>query len=383
MNPVVTEWTDCPPEQYARLAVEADREACLRLALTAGFGPKAFRHALEAFGGSSGSVSALLDVPVPRLKSLRAQLQAGGEDAPVHKLAGHTESDLARAQDRPYLAYCDPGYPPRLRQLEDPPIVLWYRGRLPRVVLPPVAIVGSRRSTVYGRQVAADLAREFSRAGLEVVSGMAIGIDGAAHRGALEGGSGTTAVLAHGIDRCFPTVHRDLARQIEANGTLLTEYPPGTPAYKGHFVQRNRIIAGMSAAVIVAESRAGGGAMHTARFAAEGGAAVFAVPGDISKASAAGSNALLKDGASVLTRAEDLIPQLNPGYREGTGPRGDHDANHGSAVLALLADGPRSVDALCAASGRPVAALLTELLDLQLEGLVEAHAGGVYTRRAG
>lgn len=395
---MVTDWTDCPPEQYASPALEADRLACLKLALTAGFGPRAFRHTLEAFGGLSGSVSALLEVGAQRLKSLRAELQAGGEDAPVEKLVGHTEVDPGAVLDWPYLAYCDPGYPPRLRQLADPPIVLWYRGRMPRVGLPPVAIVGSRRSTIYGRQVAADLARDFSRAGLEVVSGMAIGIDGAAHRGALEGGSGTTAVLAHGIDRCFPSVHRGLARQIEANGTLLTEYPPGTPAFKGHFVQRNRIIAGMSAAVIVVESRAGGGAMHTARFASEGGTAVFAVPGDISKASAAGSNGLLADGASLLTRAEDLIPQLHPGYREGgvasglergRSGRPQDDSGRGPAdrtlpgrdLLALLAEGPLSVDAMCAASGRPVAELLTELLGLQLDGLVEAHAGGVYSRR--
>ncbi|MFT4604430.1 MAG: DNA processing protein [Rhodothermales bacterium] len=383
MNPVVTDWTDCPPEQYVGAALAADREACLRLALTPGFGPKAFRAAMEAFGGPDGSARLLLDVPLTRLKRLRAQLQAGGEDAPVDKLVGHSDVDLSPLEGWPYLAYCDPDYPPRLRSLADPPLVLWYRGRLPRVVLPPVAIVGSRRSTLYGRKVAADMARDFSRAGLEVVSGMAIGIDGAAHRGALEGGSGTTAVLAHGIDGCFPAVHRDLSRQIEANGTLLTEYPPGTPAFKGHFVQRNRIIAGMSAVVIVAESRSRGGAIHTARFAAEGGTAVFAVPGDISKASAAGSNALLNDGASLLVRAADLIPQLNPGYREDAGVAVSRASNSERRLLAFLADGPQSVNALCAASGLPVATLLTELLDLQLEGRVEAHAGGVYSRTSG
>lgn len=300
------------------------------------------------------------------VEGLGRQLQAEGDTTRVSKLLEARQVDHSALLDHRYLAYCDPEYPPRLRRIADPPIVLWWSGREPAFRAPMVAIVGSRRCTRHGRDVAARFARELSEAGVQVVSGMALGIDGAAHRGALEGGSRTSAVLAHGIDRCFPTLHRGLRTQIESRGTILTEYPPGTPAYKGHFVQRNRIIAGMCAAVIVVESRREGGAIRTARFAAEGESAVYAVPADIDRATAEGSNALLAEGATPLWSTQPLIEQLLPGRsgREESGP--------GLELLSLLAGGAQSVGGLLPPH------LLLALVDLQERGFVEVRPGGSY-----
>lgn len=341
---------------------------------------------MEAFGGADQRPSLLLAATRKDVEQLGRQLQAEGDTAQVSRLLDAHGIDLSGLTRHRYLAYCDPEYPPRLRRIADPPIALWWSGQAPAFRAPMVAIVGSRRCTRHGREVAARFARELSEAGIQVVSGMALGIDGAAHRGALEGGSKTSAVLAHGIDRCFPTLHRGLRTQIEERGTILTEYAPGTPAYKGHFVQRNRIIAGMCAAVIVVESRREGGAIRTARFAAEGDSAVYAVPADIDRATAEGSNALLAEGATPLWSTEPLIEQLLPGRST------DRQSGPGLELLALLSTGPKSVDELRSAlvkssggpggtgSGGPVVPprLLLALVELQEAGLVEVRPGGGY-----
>ena len=199
-------------------------------------------------------------------------------------------------------------YPALLKQIHDPPPRLFVRGRLPDV--PMVAIVGSRRATPYGQRAAQRLARELSQAGVAVVSGLARGIDAAAHRGALEGPTPTVAVMATGLDRIYPPEHADLADAITASGAIMTEAEDGTIPLPGRFPVRNRIISGLSLGVIVVEAAERSGALITARMAAEQGRDVFCVPGSIENPLAVGSHRLIKDGAKLVQTVEDVLEEF-------------------------------------------------------------------------
>jgi len=271
----------------------------------------------------------------------------------------------------------DPGYPPALEALSDPPLGLFVRGVLPREA--GVAVVGSRGATPYGRQVARMLGETLSRAGLPVVSGMARGVDRAAHEGALTGGGPTVAVWGTGPDRVYPPEHGPLAESIvTGGGALATEFPPGTPPRPHHFPRRNRIIAGLSRAVVVVEARARSGALNTARQALDEGRDVWAVPGSILSELSVGPNALIRMGARPLLVPDELVREL--GERPAA-PRGG-EAVPPSPVLEALPSG-RSLppDAIAAAAGLPVGEVLTALLSLELEGLVERQPDGTYARR--
>ena len=215
---------------------------------------------------------------------------------------------LARLGFR-FLARSDPGFPPLLRAIHDPPPGLFVRGEEEIALLarPAVAIVGARACSAYGRQIARSLGRELAAAGLVVVSGLARGVDSEAHRGALEASGTTVAVLGCGIDRDYPAANRELARQVAATGLVVSEYAPGVEPAPWRFPARNRIVAGLCAATVVVEARERSGALITADFALEEGREVFAVPGEITSALSAGSNALLRLGATPLTRAEDVL----------------------------------------------------------------------------
>ncbi len=205
-----------------------------------------------------------------------------------------------------------PGYPPLLAQLHDPPARLWLRGAPAEVLArPAVAVVGARSCSAYGAQVARTLARELAAAGLVVVSGLARGIDGEAHRGALDAGGATVAVLGCGIDRDYPARHAELARRlVEAGGLVVSEYEPGVEPAPWRFPARNRIIAGLALATVVVEARERSGALITADFALELGREVFAVPGEITSSLAAGTNRLIRQGAAPLLETEDVLDAL-------------------------------------------------------------------------
>jgi DNA processing protein len=268
-----------------------------------------------------------------------------------------------------------PGYPPRVRELHDAPAALYVRGeRLDALECPAVAIVGARSCSGYGAQVARALARDLAAAGVTVVSGLARGIDGEAHRGALEGGGLTVAVLGCGIDRDYPARHGELARRIAASGLIVSEYPPGKEPAPWRFPARNRIIAALAAATVIVEARERSGALITADFALELGREVFAVPGEITASLSAGTNALIRQGAAPLLGPDDVLDALGVERPMRNPPPLSTAA---SALFELLADAPAGVDELVARSGCAAADVAAALVELELAGAA-AQADGVY-----
>ncbi len=288
------------------------------------------------------------------------------------------ERYLARLASQGYrfLGRSDPGFPPLLRELHDTPPGLFLRGSANVELLaePAVAIVGARSCSSYGGQVARVLGRDLSAAGLVVVSGMARGVDGEAHRGALEAGGATVAVLGCGVDRDYPAVHRHLARGICESGLVVSEYAPGVEPAPWRFPARNRIIAGLAAATVIVEARERSGALITADFALEAGREVFAVPGEITSSLSAGTNALLRLGATPLTRVGDVLEALGVEPAQAMSLElGDHAV----AVLAALGEEPAGADQLGRVTGLDAAAVATALTELELAGAV-AETEGLY-----
>ena len=264
--------------------------------------------------------------------------------------------------------------PPRLRAIHDPPERLYLRGAASPELLaqPSVAVVGARACSPYGTQVARMLGRELARAGLVVISGLARGIDGEAHRGSLDAGGNTIAVLGCGIDRDYPAAHGTLASAIAERSLLVSEYEPGVEPAPWRFPARNRIIAGLAAATIVVEARERSGALITADLALEEGREVFTVPGEITSSLSAGTNALLKLGATPLTCAEDVLATLGIERAPACVPQLSGDA---AALLALVREAPAGADELVRRSGLAADAVAAELVRLELEGLVVVADG--------
>jgi DNA processing protein len=265
-------------------------------------------------------------------------------------------------------------YLPLLRAIHDPPPGLFLRGSAEPELLsrPAVAIVGARACSAYGRQVARRLGRELAAAGLVVVSGMARGVDAEAHRGALEAGGPTIAVLGCGIDRDYPAAHRALAAEIAARGLVVSEYAPGVEPAPWRFPARNRIVAGLCAATVVVEARERSGALITADFALEEGREVFAVPGEITSSLSAGANALLRLGATPLTRPEDVLESF------GLDALVQPDAVVGevaSRVLARISEAAAGADELARSTGLSAEQLAVALTELELAGAVTEEEG--------
>jgi DNA processing protein len=282
--------------------------------------------------------------------------------------------DLERRGVR-WLARSDPGFPPRLGSIHDPPPGLFLRGAgaSDLLVRPSVAVVGARSCTDYGAHVARMLARELASAGVVVVSGLARGVDGWAHRGSLDAGGPTVAVLGCGIDRDYPRAHASLAAQIAEKGLVCSEYPPGVAPAPWRFPARNRIVAGLTAATVVVEARERSGALITADLALEEGREVMAVPGEITSSLSAGTNALLRIGATLVTRGADVLEAIGIAP-----PAPDHAPPLGAtaaAVLAALEAGAAGVDELARRRGLDPASVAAALTELELSGLVSASAG--------
>jgi len=269
------------------------------------------------------------------------------------------------------------GYPPRLAELHDPPAQLYVRGAcdLDALAAPAVAIVGARSCSAYGGQVARVLARDLAAAGLVVVSGLARGIDGEAHRGALAAGGTTVAVLGCGIDRDYPARHAELAGRIRATGLVVSEYGPGVEPAPWRFPARNRIVAGLALATVVVEARERSGALITADFALELGREVFAVPGEITSALSAGSNRLIRQGASPLLEVDDVLFAL--GVEPVAAASAPAISPAARAVLERLVDSPRALDELVLACRRDAGEVAAALVELELAGLA-LESDGVY-----
>jgi DNA processing protein len=275
-----------------------------------------------------------------------------------------------------YVGRSEASFPPLLRAVHDPPPGLYLRGSgaLELLTRPAVAIVGARACSGYGRAVARSLARDAAAAGLVVVSGLARGIDGEAHRGALEAGGITVAVLGCGIDRDYPASHAELARRVAAEGLIVAEYAPGVEPAPWRFPARNRIVAGLCAATVVVEARERSGALITADFALEEGREVLAVPGEITSSLSAGSNALLRLGATPLLGVDDLLSAYGLERVRPAAPRAALEGP-GAAVLAALLEQPAAADELVRRTGLAPAPLAAALTQLELAGLAAADAG--------
>jgi DNA processing protein len=365
---------DGSPEGRARLALWLRVQAELHLE------PELGAELLARAGGDPRAALAALEARAQRRGGSRVRARREEPARAREALAGVPAWVLPLPAE---------GYPARLRAIPDPPAVLCVQGRAESLVLGGVAIVGARAATRYGLEVARDLAAQLARRGVTVVSGLARGIDAAAHRGALEAGGATVAVLACGLDRTYPPEHAALRGQIAATGAVVSEMPPGVPPRAPYFPLRNRLISGLVDAVVVVEARTRSGSLITARHALTQGREVMAVPGPIRTPTSAGPNRLLADGAPPLLCVDDVLERLPPGaatragVRSGAG-RGS-DASRPRAelppLLALLARGPLDRDAAAAALGWPPGRLAAELVGLALAGhVVEDRDGRLHAR---
>lgn len=283
------------------------------------------------------------------------------------------------------LPITDARYPPLLRGIHDPPPLLYVRGDCSALSQAQVAIVGSRRASPAGLRAAAFLSGQLVQAGLAVSSGLALGIDGAAHRGALAAGGSSIAVMATGIDRIYPARHRELAGQLEQSGCVVTEFPPGVPPLRQNFPQRNRIISGLSLGVLVVEAAQPSGSLITARTAMEQGREVFALPWSIFHDVGAGCLHLIRDGVKMVQTVTDIVEELGSLYAlqaelftagQLSAPTAVELSEDQQAVLGLVGYEAASVDELAQLSALPVARVLAELSFLEMHGLINRGAGG-------
>jgi DNA processing protein len=361
-------------------------DAALALVFAAQTNHGAWRAALRL----CGSAAALAAQPLRKLKTL------GLDAAELQSLRSPEPAVLARWRewlapaDRRLLLLGAPDYPARLAEIHDAPIALWTLGaHVELLAAPQVAIVGSRNPTGGGRAIAAGLAEFLSACGIAVASGLAVGIDAAAHRGALRAPGGTIAVLGSGLDEIYPLENAPLAAEIAATGLVVSEYAPGTPARRGHFPQRNRIIAGLTLGTLVVEATRRSGSLITARLARDYGREVFAVPGSIHNPLSRGCHALLRDGAALVEEGADVLreiaPQIEPLCRaHAVSVATKESSAHADPLRARLLDAmgfePATIDVLTTRVGLTAAEVSSMLLPLELEGLVEALPGGRYSR---
>ena len=374
--------------------------AWLRLGTTPGISRGVARRLLAALG----SAERVLAADESTLRSLV------GADA-VHLLKRVAEDDQARlattthwlgastSAARDLVVLGDPRYPPALLQTADPPLLLFTLGRVELLALPSVAIVGSRQSTPQGRDNARAFARFLSEHKLTIVSGLAMGIDGAAHEGGLDGPGSTVAFIGTGLDRVYPARHRDLMQRIGDEGLVASEYPLGMPPLADNFPRRNRLIAGISQGTLVVEAALESGSLITARMALECGRDVFAIPGSIHSPQSRGCHRLIQEGAKLVECGDDVLRELRHGSREGAAqarlsPRqaslfatmaadgGARDDGPDAALKAALGHDPVTFDALAARTGMASEQLAARLLELELAGVVQRLPGGLLQRRA-
>jgi DNA processing protein len=312
---------------------------------------------------------------------LAAALAAGADSA---ALAAH----LAWLDEPGHhlVTLADAEYPPALLQTTDPPFVLFVLGQVELLARPGIAVVGSRSATRRGAEDAEAFAQALSDAGLTVISGLALGIDGAAHRGGLRGASSSVAVVGTGLDRVYPARHRDLARELAARGALVSEFPLGTPPLPGNFPRRNRIISGLARGCLVIEAALESGSLITARFALEQGRDVFAVPGSIHSPLSKGCHWLIKQGAKLVESAQDVLDELTgiapvPGPVTAASTQAAPVSPEARRLLDGLGFAPFDLDAACSAGGLTPDAASAILLLLELDGFVDRLPGGWFQRR--
>jgi DNA processing protein len=370
-------------------AASQDLRDLIRLTHTPGVGPLTLKALLTHFG-----------TPAKVLRATQGQL------ARVDGIGPKTAERIAAARDEidPEVELAltaqhgvnlhtldDPLYPPLLRQIHDPPPLLYARGALHPADERAIAIVGSRRATAYGQRVAEKLARSLARAGLTVVSGLARGIDAAAHRGALAAGGRTLAVLANGLAQVYPPEHEDLAAQIAGAGAVLSEMPMRQDPLAGLFPQRNRIISGLSLGVVIVEAAPKSGSLVTAAHAVEQNREVFAIPGPIDSLASRGPHQLIRDGARLVETVDDILEELSPHIRgqleaaptpedPADSPAHPHLSDQQKIVLSHLDDLPKGADELIALTGLAASQIMATLAVLEMRRLIRRAPGNLFTR---
>ena len=348
----------------------------LQLSLTPGLGAVTLRNLLRKFGlprevlaRGRPELAAFLGP-----ESLEALESARVRDAVARAL------DWAGADAHHLITLADETYPRALLEIADPPAVLYAHGRVELLQHPALAIVGSRNASAQGESNAEHFARTLSDAGLAIVSGLALGIDAAAHRGGLAGASSTIAVLGTGVDVVYPNRNAELAAEIARRGLLVSEFALGTPAIAHNFPRRNRLISGLARGCLIVEAAIASGSLITARCAADQGRDVFAIPGSIHSPLSKGCHALIKSGAKLVESADDVLAELTgfqPTARASTlaaAPAVD------TGLLAVMGHDPVDVDSLCARAGLSPEEVTSQLLRLELDGRVTALPGGLYQR---
>ena len=363
----------------------------LRLTLIPGVGGETQRSLLKAFG-----------LPGAVFGAAHSALATHIGDALAQRLLNHDNTaavdaalEWARLPGNGLVTLADPDYPAALLDTADPPALLYLKGRRELLNRPMLAIVGSRNATAQGERDAAAFAASLGAAGFTIVSGLALGIDAAAHRGALsnnEAGGSTVAIIGTGADRLYPARNADLAREIAEHGAIVSEFPLGTPALAANFPRRNRIIAGLAKGTLVVEAAPKSGSLITARLAAEAGRDVFAIPGSIHSPQARGCHQLIRQGAKLVETAQDVLEELGWGCGESsTATRLRVGAGKTAAmvtieseteeqVLTALGSSPCDLDTLSVRSGLTAGNLLAILLPMELGGRVAQLPGGLYQR---
>ena len=349
-----------------------------------GVGARTQRELLEHFGSVENIFSAS--------RSRLDKLLAGKSEAVNAILEGpdrqayQSEFDWLDQPGRHLLIWSDTDYPPLLREIPDPPLLLYVLGNPQALSGPQLAIVGSRNPSPMGRENAQAFAKSLAGAGLTITSGLALGVDGAAHRGALAAGGMTIAVAGTGLDRVYPARHRELAHEIAQRGALVSEFAPGTPPLPENFPIRNRLISGLTLGTLVVEAALQSGSLITARLATEQGREVFAIPGSIHAPQARGCHALIRQGAKLVETAQDIIEELGPLASLARRAQPE-DAASTSALeppmtilLEHMGHDPVSVDALIQRSGLTADAVSSMLLQMELNGLVSSCPGGKVQR---
>jgi DNA processing protein len=360
---------------------EEQRLDWLRLIRSDNIGPRTFRDLINRYGGARAA-----------LEALPALARRGGAAAPARICSAEeaaAELKAARARGVVFVALGEPDYPPRLQMIDDAPPLIAVRGELAILARPLVAIVGSRNASAAGVKFAERLARGLADAEFGIVSGLARGIDAAAHRASLA--SGTVAVLAGGHDRIYPAEHADLVEAMLAKGAAVSEMPLAWEPRARDFPRRNRLISGLSLGVVIVEAARRSGSLITARLAGEQGREVFAVPGSPLDPRAEGTNGLLKQGAILVTEAADVIAVLEPilgrgleppparePAQEAPGPLGiEPGEDERSRIVGLLGPTPTSIDDLVRLSQTSPAIVRTVLLELEIAGRLERHGGSL------
>lgn len=354
----------------------AELEARLRLHGLPGLGPMRFHRLLQAFGGAARALSA----PAAAWQSLGipAVCADARRSAEVREGAGRALAWID-GPGRHLLMWDQPGYPALLAQLQDAPPLLFVAGDPAILEWPQLALVGSRRASKPGLDTATAFSRSLAEAGFVITSGLALGIDGAAHRAALEVGGRTVGVLGTGLENCYPQRHRDLARaMIDQGSAVVSEFSLDTGPRPEHFPRRNRIISGLSLGVLVVEASVASGSLITARLAADQGREVYAIPGSIHHPGARGCHQLIRDGAVLVECVQHILETLQGWQR--LPPAVEPVATSAHPLLALLQAAPHSSEALALASGWPLPRVLASLTELEIEGRAVNENGRWFAR---